>query len=143
MLDRAYCEAAVEVLDILDYTEEDDVKKIPKKFIDFLIKCSAKDYVSTVDNRKDIEEMNLRNETKEFLGIIYRNWWATEEEKKEIYEAIATTKRKEQERLKELYSYDKLFKKTNIKESNSKDIVAVKQEKSFFKKIINKIKSFL
>jgi len=59
-----------------------------------------------------------------------------------IYEAIATTKRKEQERLKELYSYDKLFKKTNIKESNSKDIVAVKQEKSFFKKIINKIKSF-
>ena len=36
MIEAKYSEAAVEVLDILNYTDKEDVKKIPQSFIKFL-----------------------------------------------------------------------------------------------------------
>ncbi len=44
MREAEYSEAAVEVLDILNHTNKDDVKKIPQSFIKFLIEIANKNY---------------------------------------------------------------------------------------------------
>ena len=110
MWNRNYSEAAVEVLDLLSNTDINDVKKIPTNFIQFLKDNSATDYVSKLDKTKPIDNLDLRKETRELLGIIYRNWWATEEERQQIYKQIRDEERKMEEELERKYKYEDLFK---------------------------------
>lgn len=51
MVSVAYSEAAVEVLDILKHTREEDVNKIPKKFIEFLENNKSKTYIADLDRK--------------------------------------------------------------------------------------------
>ena len=81
MVSMKYSEAAVEVLDILNHTREDDVKKIPKNFMEFLEDNKSKTYISDLDHTKDIKKMELKTETEALLGLIYMKYWANEEEK--------------------------------------------------------------
>ena len=81
MISVAYSEAAVEVLDILKHTKEEDVNKIPKKFIEFLESNKSKTYISKLDHTKTIKEMDLKPKTHALLGLIYLKYWANEEEK--------------------------------------------------------------
>ncbi|MBR3134302.1 MAG: hypothetical protein IKG56_02450 [Clostridia bacterium] len=80
---RAYSEAAVEVLDILEHSDTEKVKLIPTKFINYLKENAAKDYKAELDYSKPINEMNIKVETKGILGTICRNWWWDDEKKKE------------------------------------------------------------
>ena len=149
MWNNTYSEAAVEVLDILKYTNENDVNKIPKKFIEFLSQNCSKNYISTIDKNKTISEMNLKQETKDLLGIIYRNWWTTQEEKAEIYKKISEMRAEEQEKAKEIYSYDNLFKTKNneiespkVESKQIENMPLIKYKKSLFKSILEKLKNF-
>ena len=74
MFSNEYGEAAVEVLDILDNTNKSDVDKIPSNFIKFLVEIASEDYKVNLDHSKKIYEMNLKEKTKEILGVIYINW---------------------------------------------------------------------
>ena len=73
MFNNEYGEAAVEVLDILDNTNKTDVDKIPSNFIKFLVDNASEDYKVNLDHSKLISEMNLKEKTKEILGVIYIN----------------------------------------------------------------------
>ncbi len=83
-----YSEAAVEVLDILQHTNKYDLKKIPKSFIKFLIKISSKTYKVEFDHTKPMNQLNLKDETKDILGFIYITWWCGEKEKDEYKRCI-------------------------------------------------------
>ena len=80
MREAEYSEAAVEVLDILNHTNKDDVKKIPQSFIKFLTDISSKSYKSKFNHELPINGFNLRKQTKELLGFIYITWWCNKEE---------------------------------------------------------------
>ena len=45
---KEYCEAATEVLAILDHCEEKAVKLIPEKFISYLRENAEKDYITAL-----------------------------------------------------------------------------------------------
>lgn len=79
-----YGKAAVEVLEILSNTNEEDVKRIPKNFIEFLKENVESNYAVNFDYSKKIDELKLSEKTKELLGVIYINWWCGENEKKEF-----------------------------------------------------------
>jgi len=79
-----YGNAAVEVLNILENTNEDDVKKIPQCFIDFLEEIATKEYVVNFDHSKTIAELEISPKAQELMGVIYINWWS-DENKKDIY----------------------------------------------------------
>ena len=81
MFSNEYGEAAVEVLDILDNTNKTDVDKIPSNFIKFLVDNASEDYKANLNHSKLICEMNLKEETKEILGVIYINWWCDKKDK--------------------------------------------------------------
>ena len=119
---RAYCEAAVEVLDILDHTSEYKVNLIPTKFINYLKENAAKDYVARLDYSKPINEMNVKIETMGILGTICRNWWWNKEEKQEYARLVREKEIRHQEELREKYNPDDIFKNRNHQSFQSKNI---------------------
>lgn len=145
MVSTAYSEAAVEVLDILKHTRDEDVNKIPRKFIEFLENNKSETYSSKLDHSKTIKEMSLKPKTEALLGLIYLKYWANEEEKSSFKKAAKEREIKYQQELKEKYNPDNLFEnkkvvteQEKIKEEAELPIV---QKKTVIQKIMNRIKS--
>lgn len=142
---RAYSEAAVEVLDILDHTVEEKVKLIPQKFINYLKENAANDYVAKLDYSKPVNEMNIKIETKGILGTICRNWWWNEEEKQEYARLVREKEIRQQEEAREKYNPDDIFKnrhKEVIEETKEQENVTEMTEykEGIFTKFVNFIK---
>ncbi len=145
MVSVAYSEAAVEVLEILKHTREEDVKKIPRKFIEFLEKNKSKTYIANLDYTKTISEMKLKSKTQALLGLIYLKYWADEEERVAFEKRVKENEIKYQEKLRQKYNIDNLFnnKKTAVYPENIKEEtqLQVLQKETLLQRIINKIKS--
>jgi len=149
---REYGEAAVEVLDILDNTNEEDVKKIPSSFIRFLVDNASEEYVCYIDHSKPISELNIKEKTKEILGTIYINWWCNENQKEEYKKKINEKEKNKQDELREKYNIDNIFENKKKKQSyietmekdNKQDeiLAVVKYKDNIFKRIINRILQF-
>ncbi len=152
MFCNEYGEAAVEVLDILDNTNKTDVDKIPSNFIKFLVDNASEDYKVNLDHSKLISEMNLKEKTKEILGVIYINWWCDKKDKEDYTKQIKELEIKRQEEIKEKYNPNKIFENKNKVQgytNETKEVIAqnetvtmIEYKESIFKKIWNKILSF-
>lgn len=145
MLNSEYSEAISETLDILNHTDIEYVKKIPNEFLKFLKENASKEYVPKLDHSLPMYEMNLKEETKNLLGTIYRNWWCSKEEKEKYEKILQESYIKEKEELIN-YNTKEMFKKRteNINNKITKNVVTIANKKeSFLRKIINKIKAFL
>ena len=148
MIGTEYKVAAAETLSVLENINTIDIKKIPQSFLDFLAELSSKEDRPELDYSKPIEELNLKEKTREILGYIYINWWSTKEEK-ELCDKMINNKRKNNNVGTNVkYEVDDIFKarKNNVLVNNTenteiKEIVEYKEE-TFIKKIINKILSF-
>ena len=153
MLSEKYSEAAAEVLDILEHMEKEDYDKIPSKFIFMLEENAAKDYVCELDYTKRLMDMNLRQETKSLLGVMYRNYWCPEDKIQEFEDKLSENEKKFQEELREKYNSDNIFGNSNTNVdlySTSSETISSSinseensltemEEKSIFQKILNKI----
>lgn len=148
MIETEYKVAAAETLSVLENINTIDIKKIPQSFLDFLAELSSKEDRPELDYSKPIEELNLKEKTREILGYIYINWWSTKEEK-ELCDKMINNKRKNNNVGTNVkYEVDDIFKarKNNVLVNNTenteiKEMVEYKEE-TFIKKIINKILSF-
>lgn len=152
MFKNEYGEAAVEVLDILDNTDKEDVKKIPYSFIKFLVDNASEDYKVNLDHSKPICELNIKEKTKEILGTIYINWWCDNNQKEKFKKLIEEQEKRNREETRKKYNPNNLFEgkkrmetsdivKEKAKQENTNLIIASKSE-NIFKKIINRIISF-
>ena len=150
MFSNEYGEAAVEVLDILDNTNKADVDKIPKNFIKFLVDNASEDYRVNLDHSKLISEMNLKEKTKEILGVIYINWWCDKKDKENYTKQIKELEVKRQEEIKEKYNPNKIFENkvqeytnaTKVDTVQNEAVAMIEYKESIFKKIWNKILNF-
>ena len=152
MFSNEYGEAAVEALDILDNTNKADVEKIPSSFIKFLVDNASEDYRVNFDHSKTIDQLNLKEKTKEILGVIYINWWCNKRDQENYKEQIEEQERKSQEEIREKYNPNKIFENKNKSQEYSKittenimkneTITMIEYKESIFKKIFNKILNF-
>ena len=152
MFSNEYGEAAVEVLDILDNTNKSDVAKIPTSFIKFLVDNASEDYRVNLDHSKLISEMNLKEKTKEILGVIYINWWCDKKDKENYKKQIKELEVKRQEEIKEKYNPNKIFENKNkvqeytnatkVDTVQNEAVAMIEYKESIFKKIWNKILNF-
>lgn len=151
MIEAKYSEAAVEVLDILNYTDKEDVKKIPQSFIKFLSEIANKNYKANFNHNGPISGLNLRKQTRELLGFIYITWWCDEKDRNKFKSVIQSDNSKIEKTEKiENYNIDDIFKNKKELKSNviTQDIAKEEtsmieyKEENIFKKIINKILSF-
>lgn len=149
MVSVAYREAVTEVLDILKHMEESYISKVPKKFMEFLEKNKDKDYNPNFDHSKKLNELNLKEKTKDILAIIYMNYWCDENKKIEYKKLLNENEKIYQEEIREKYNPDNIFKKKeekvqNIQKSDFENLpIEVKKDESFFRKIINIIKNII
>ncbi len=148
MIRTEYTSAAAEALSVLENVSAIDVKKIPQSFLDFLIELSSKEDRPKLDYSKTIDELNLKEKTKEILGYIYINWWSTKEEKDLCKKIIDNKRKSNRVSANAIYDVNDMLKNrkndvlvNSTKNTEIKEMVEYKQE-SFGKRIINKILSF-
>lgn len=139
-----YRKALVEVYEILKISEEESLKKIPKKFLEFVKENKSDTYIFQLESNKSLSEQNLLHETKVVLATIYREYLADAEEKQTILKKQIEELEKIENQKIEKYNSEKLFDKEIKKDSRNQENVQLlekKQEESFIIKVINKVKN--
>lgn len=137
--------ACTEVCEILKYVPTEDYNKVPKEFIQILESKKDINYKFKINASMDIEKQNLFRETKVILAIIYKNYWATLEEKNRIDRKLQYDLEKNEMEKRKKYNPNELFKdKEKISESiENKNVALIEYKETFFNKILNKIKQIL
>lgn len=141
MIDNVYTNAFTEIYYILQNTEEQLLNKIPNKFMQFIQNNMNKSYNFKIQKDIPIDEQSLLKETEAILSLIYRSYWATNEEK------IAITNNDKQEFLKgnENQKFKDIYKvfehRKNINTVTIDNNLMIIPKENFIKKLLNKIKS--
>ena len=134
--------AAVEINSLLDNVSEEVLNKIPKKFIEYLKDIESYDYYFEYDTSKTIEEQNFSGEALNLIGLIYKDYLCTEDEREDYSNILKQYNFKLEEEKREKYNPDTIF--DNRKKENREDNTSlIEYKESLFTKIISKIKSFL
>lgn len=103
-----YARAYTEVLEILRYVPKESVDKIPESMLNMFKRCCDKNHDYHIDTSKSFEEQAMSEETRAILANIFRDYWATPEQRKAIL------KKEEQDRNKmKLQQYENMLKKDN------------------------------
>jgi len=138
-VNRAYEEAFVEVDEILKMMPIDLLSKIPMKFRQVISENKAKDY--KIEIKEPLEEEKLKEETVVLLGLIYRDFLASPEEKEELQLKDAEELKRIELEMQQQYDIENVFKKRkkSLGEDVSTDLIVYK-EQGFLKKLFNLIK---
>lgn len=142
-MEERYKNALAEVDMILNYADEESLNKIPESLKKF-VKENKSDYIAKIDPEKDLKEQNLLYETKVVLSVLYRDYWASEEERKQLIEYDKKELKKQEDKKRETYNVNDLFKnKNNEIGENYQETKSLIVKETLIKRIINKLKKFL
>ncbi|MCI9039874.1 MAG: hypothetical protein HFJ29_08510 [Clostridia bacterium] len=136
MIDIRYQNALAEVEEILQNTQEDLVAKIPNKIRQFIRENKNQEYMTSIVNGKLLNEQDILPETQSLLALIYRSYWATEEEKKEFAKKDSIELEKARESLKIDNTFEKRKEEVKIEETTS--LIPVQEEK-WYQKVWKKL----
>ena len=143
MIDNIYKNAFKEVYYILKNTENELLEKVPQKFIDFLQTNMNEDYQINISTHIEIDKQKILPETEDILALIYRSYWATDEEKIEFSNNDKKKLQEIEEKKKSQYkSIDEIFDKRKNLNTVTLDnsLMVIEKEsiiKKFFKKLLN------
>lgn len=144
MNNKKYCDAMAEVLYYFRGIDKNEIAKIPKKLLVYFHTNATKDYICKFDYNKPLKDLEVADETKALIGMIYMNYICDNKEQKEkILRKLKENDKKYQDDLNIKYNVNDLFKKNEEKDLeilNSSLPVEVKKQ-SFLKRIINKLKN--
>lgn len=152
MADIQYANAYTEVLDILKYISKEDYEKIPKSKIKVFEENCNKNYNFTYDENKTLDEQNVSEITKVIIAILFRDYWATKEQRYIIIKKQQEIKDQKQKELMAKFEQNKNIsekdlKKVNVASDLDIDIdyargtnLETYKEENIFKRIIIKIR---
>lgn len=80
--------AATEINQILRYTDDVDVNKIPLGLRLFFKEIADDRYIPDINPEKSLDDHNLLSDTKDILAMIYCYYWSSEEELEQISNEI-------------------------------------------------------
>ena len=123
MIDIKYANAYSEVLEILKYIPVEDYNKIPKNKMELFKTNANNDYSFKYNPNKTLDEQNVSKTAKAIIAILFRDYWATEIQRKKIIEKQNYDRMKLEEEKKARYNSDNLFK------DNEKKIIMDNTEK--------------
>ena len=144
-MERVYEEAFTEVDEVLKLMPIDLLSKIPAQFRQTISENKAKNYNVTI--QEPLEEQMLKKETIVILGLIYRDFLASPEEREQLQMKDAEELRRIEQEIQEQYDVENIFKKRkNSKKGNDlvdKEIstdLALYKEPGFWRKFFDLIK---
>ena len=136
MVSVEYANAYSEVLEILKYISKEDYEKIPNSKIELFETNHNKEYIFKYNPNKTLDEQNVSKTAKAIIAILFRDYWATEIQKEKIIIKQNYDRKQLEEKKKERYNSDNLFK-NNEKKIN---LDGTKQEQKLALIEINNIK---
>lgn len=106
--EQAY--AYAEILEILDYMEEEYVSKVPKKLIKVITDNASDTYERHLDANVPLEEQQISEKTTALLAMLMLNYWCeSPEQKQELTDMFNENERKYQEELQRKYDPNNIF----------------------------------
>ena len=154
MTDIEYANAYTEVLDILKYISKEDYEKIPKTKIQMFEENSNKNYNFKYDVDKTLEEQNVSEIAKMIIAILYRDYFATKEQRYVIIKKQREAREEQERQIRERIEQNRQIKEDDIKtidvstdldldyNYNQGTSLEIYRKDNVLKKIIGKIKDF-
>ena len=144
MVDIEYANAYSELLEILKFISNEEYEKIDKEMIQLFETYYNKEYVFEYDPDKTLDEQNVSKTTKIIISILFRDYWATDEQREEILAKERYDLEKLEEEKREKYNPAEIFKNRKVIDTIEKDNLPMETKKeNIFKKLINIIKGIL
>ena len=148
MVSIEYANAYREVLEILKYISQEDYEKIPNSKIEIFEMYQNKNYAFNYDTNK-INNLTDYLKAKTIIGILFRDYWATDEQREKIIQKQNHNRQIIEEQKRKLYDPNNLFKEKRYAsnkefEKETKEMIIYKESrfKKFFKKISNFLRRF-
>ena len=133
--------AYVEVLEILKYIPTEEYNKIPIEIIKNMKLNEDKEYKYTITHFDNFQEQQMLKETETILAVLFRDYWATEEQKNKIIAKQNHDRQQFENLKKQQHNPNDIFKKPNKYKTES-NTALIKYKESFwarFKNFIFKI----
>ena len=136
--------AYAEVYTILQELNEEEYNKIPPEVIKTIEANRNEDYEYELDDELELEDQPMLPQTKAILFNLFRDYLATPEQKAKIIRMQNEARQKNELKKQQMYNIDVFANKPkeNLTENNNETMQIVEYKENFFKKILNKIKSF-
>lgn len=99
-----------EVFEILKYIPKADYDKIPNEKIELYKTMQDTNYNFKYDPSKTLDEQNVSKRTKAILGLLFRDYWATEIQREKIISRQNYERQKLEEEKKLKYNLDNILK---------------------------------
>ena len=131
-----------EIYEILKIFPRELVNEIPKDKIDFFYQNMNYDYEYNI-SKETFDGQTMLEETKAILTILFRDYWATPEQKEKLVNFTKNAQNVIEKENREKYNPDNLFKNRTINrmENVQQEQALVEYKESFLKRIINKIRN--
>ena len=137
MVNTEYKIAYSEVLEILKYISEEEFNKVPQDMLEMFKNNASSENQFVYDPNKTLQEQNVSKIARAIIAILFRDYWATENQK----EKILAKQNYDREKIKEeKYNSDNIFKKHSTPQGESittNEIAMVEYKESIFTKIKN------
>ena len=136
--------AYAEVYTILQELNEEEYNKIPPEVIKTIEANRNEEYEYELDYELELKDQPMLPETKAILFNLFRDYLATPEQKAKIIRMQNEARQKNELKKQQMYNTDVFANKPkeNQTANNNETMQMVKYKESFFKRILNKIKSF-
>lgn len=141
MINTTYAKAYTEVIEIIKYFPKEEYAKIPAEKIEFYKNNMDKDYNFTINPERDLSEQNISKEANAIIVNLFRDYFATEEQKIKIKEILDLNQNKEEQEKAKKYNPDNLFKnkqknlankEQEITHKNIQESALVEYKENFF-----------
>ena len=128
-------------MEILKYFPEEEYKKIPIEKINFYKSNMDKDYKFTINPEIDLANQNISKEANAIIVSLYRDYYATEEQKVKINEILDLNQKKEELEKRKKYNPDDIFRNNQQLNRDIENLDTttqlVKYKENFFVKFKN------
>ena len=139
-----YANACSEVYAILKELNEEEYNKIPFEIITVIDENRNRKYIFKLDEKMELKEQKMLQETKAILFNIFRDYLATSEQKEKIIRTQNKQRYKNEIRKHQIYNVDVFEnrrKEKNIQLGKERAQM-LEYKENMFKKILNKIREF-
>lgn len=142
-MERVYKEAFTEVEQILKIMPIDLLSKIPIQFRKTISENKATDYNVTIE--EPLEKQTLKKETIVILGLIYRDFLASPEEREQLQLKDAEELKRIEKEMQEQYDMKNIFenrkKQRNTDNNQTQNGLVIYKKTNFLEKIFNTIRA--
>lgn len=143
-MNKINSEVYVDISVIISMMSDEMRRKISKSFIKFIEENKDANYVSNINPKVPLNQQNLRKETKELMGVIYRDYLCSSEEREKLLQAEAEELRMLEEEKRKKYNPDEIFSKekeanVNIEKNNTNELPLEYKKENFIIRILKSI----